>query len=65
MTQAVMSSERLTSGGRRAAAPASHRACVDAEAAQDDAVVDVEELDGEVACAGERVLVVGRATATT
>ena len=37
-----------------------HIICVVVEGAQDGAVVDVEELDGVVARAGERVLVVGR-----
>ena len=36
-----------------------HRLCVVLEGAQDGAVVDVEELDGLVDRAGERVLVVG------
>ena len=41
-----------------------HRAWVVLEGAQGGAVVDVEELDGPVANAGVRVLVVGPAAAT-
>ena len=41
-----------------------HVACVVLEGAEDGAVVDVEELDGPVARAGERVLVVGITGAT-
>ena len=59
--RAVLSCEPLTK--RRPSGSSArdrHRACVVLEGAQDGAVVDVEELDGAVPRAGERVLVVGQ-----
>ena len=58
--RAVWSNEPLTKRRPSGSSARQRTSCVVGEGAQDGAVVDVEELDGLVVRAGERVLVVGQ-----